>query len=198
VLATEGSAPGQIHAPAALAADSAPGARPPQRAFGAPRLYVAEGYDGNKRIQQRDAHGNWSVIAPYGSAPGEVLSPTALATDTGGNFYVAESGLYADEHRIQKRDAQGNWSLIATWGYELGQVDAPTALATDMAGSLYVADNVHGIQQRDAQGKWSVIAPRGTALGQVGYVPALGVDRAGNLFVADPWNNRVMKYTPKP
>ena len=54
--------------------------------------------------------GNWSVIATYGKAPGQVGWVTALAADAAGNLYVAEW----DPGRIQKRDTQGNWSVIDT------------------------------------------------------------------------------------
>jgi hypothetical protein len=89
------------------------------------------------------------VIAAAGSAPGQVIEPTALAVDTTGNLYVADH--YLDSAtagflgRIQKRDAQGSWSVIATAGSDLGQVESqyysgPFGLAVDGGGNLYVAD----------------------------------------------------------
>jgi len=45
------SEPGnQVRLITGLAVDTAPGARPPLRAFGAPRLYVAD--TGNDRVQE--------------------------------------------------------------------------------------------------------------------------------------------------
>src|SRR5436309_3145577 len=51
------------------------------------KLYVAESVQGGggptqDRIQKRDAQGNWSVIATYGKALGQVSGPSALAVDT--------------------------------------------------------------------------------------------------------------------
>jgi hypothetical protein len=99
--------------------------------------------------------GTWLVIS-LPQNPGEVLSPTALATDAAGNLYVAD-GFNAASFRIQERDAQGNWSVIATEGTALGQVSYHSALAADAMGNLYVAGD--GIRKRDAQGNWSDITP---------------------------------------
>jgi DNA-binding beta-propeller fold protein YncE len=59
-------------------------------------LYVAD--DANGRVQKRDARGDWSVVATYGSAPGQVRYPSGLAVDGAGNLYVADIG----NDRVQK------------------------------------------------------------------------------------------------
>jgi DNA-binding beta-propeller fold protein YncE len=165
-------------------------------------LYVSD-WSNYGMIQKRDAQGNWSVIAPYGSDLGQVWNPTALAADTAGSLYVADGrpdGWFGySRSRVQKRDAQGDWSVIATYGTDLGQVFFPRGLAVDTAGNLCVVDLVDTgsdrIQKRDAQGNWSVIATSGTNLGQVNSLSGLAVDAAGNLYVADSGNNRVQVYT---
>src|SRR5206468_2767034 len=100
------------------------------------------------------AAGTWSEI-PLPQKAGDVLAPTALAVDGGGNLYVADQGL-SFHYRVQQRDAQGNWTVIATEGKGLGQVDFffGEGLAADTAGSLYIASGYPnaGIQERDAQG----------------------------------------------
>jgi DNA-binding beta-propeller fold protein YncE len=184
LIATYGLVPGQVSGPTELAVDTAG------------NLYVADSssdvygnvFFSQTRIQKRDAQGNWSVIATSGSGLGQVSSPGALAVDTAGNLYVAES----ERNRIQKRDAQGNWSVIATPGYPGTALQNLGGLAVDAAGNLYIADIPYGpgggrIQKRDALGNWSVLATSGPgyALGQVSRPAALAVDPAGNLYVAE-------------
>jgi sugar lactone lactonase YvrE len=85
VIATRGTAVGQVGYTGALAVDIAG------------NLYVADyqldlatGKYGNYRIQKRDPHGNWSVLATQGTALGQVSNPLALAVDGAGNLYVAD------------------------------------------------------------------------------------------------------------
>src|SRR5205823_14142377 len=54
IIATPGTAAGQIRDPTALAADTAG------------NLYVVD--SGNSRLQKRDVQGTWSMIATYGTA----------------------------------------------------------------------------------------------------------------------------------
>src|SRR5207248_553481 len=85
----------QFFTPTALAVD------------GAGNLYAAAG---DVLFWKRDDQENWSVIATYGPALGQVYALRALALDGAGNLYVGGG----PDSRIQKRDAQGNWFLIAT------------------------------------------------------------------------------------
>jgi DNA-binding beta-propeller fold protein YncE len=193
VIATRGTDPGQVGYVPALAVDTAGD------------VYVAEGYP-NNRIQKRDAHRNWSIIATAGDAPtellnGQNLSPYGIAVDPAGNLYVTN----LDSSWILKRDAQGNWSILAKEGDALGQVRSPIAIGVDGVGALYVADHFNPpfridnehfegrIQKRDTQGNWSVIATFGAALGQVSGLRGIAVDTAGNLYVTDGDNGRIQK-----
>jgi hypothetical protein len=48
-------------------------------------------------IQQRDAQGNWSVIAAQDGPLGQVDNSRALAVDGAGNLYVADT----NNNRVQ-------------------------------------------------------------------------------------------------
>ena len=196
VLATAGAALGQVDEPTALAIDAAG------------NLYVAEvaplrtasSETAEGRVQKRDAQGGWAVIAPSGTALGQVWYPTALAVDGAGDLNVGQN-LPGAAGRIEKRDTQGSWSALVPGDTVPSRVNGPSAIALDPAGNLYVVDygSAGGrIQKRDAQGNWFTLATVGAELGQITYPAALAVDGAGRLYVADTNNNRVLEYTPGP
>jgi hypothetical protein len=54
------------------------------------------------RIQKRDTQGNWSVIATYGDALGQVGDTGGLAVDAADNLYVADTS----NNRVQKYTLQ--------------------------------------------------------------------------------------------
>jgi hypothetical protein len=208
VIATSGDALGQVSEVKGIAVNTVG------------ILYVAEGLIASGfgenwayQIQQRDAQGNWSVIAPRR----EGQQPVALAVDTVGNLYVAcELVLCCNApavtySSVEKWDGRENWSVIADT-YTDPDHSIALAIAVDTTGNLYVVDVINDshnypisqIERRDAEGNWSVLAWPGTAVGPVD--PAhdglfgLSVDGAGNLYVyvVETGNNSVLKYTPAP
>jgi DNA-binding beta-propeller fold protein YncE len=105
-------------------------------------LYVTE-YDVNaagdvvsSRVQKRDSQGQWSLLAVYGEALGQVVSPWGVAVDGAGDLYVADHA----NNRIQKRDPQGVWSIITAVGTRPGEVDGTAGVAVDAVGNLYITD----------------------------------------------------------
>lgn len=205
-IASSGTHPGQVHFPSALAVNDAGS------------LYVSDfgSASGNGsvagRVQKRDTAGTWTVLATAGTGLGQINGPMAVASDGGGNLYVADRGRTGKNGaagRVQKRDAQGNWTEIAAAGTASGRVDDPLSLVVDRAGNLYVADrggtSEEGsawirIQKRDPEGNWTEIATAGSSPGPPDYYyPAtvMTVDGAGNLYVADVGNHRVQKRDAK-
>lgn len=133
-----------------------------------------------------------SEFGTTGRAQGQFTLPRAIAIDSVGNAYVADTS----NHRIQKVDRAGK--VLLAWGTEGtgdGQFKEPMGLAVDRDGSVYVADTWnHRVQKFDGNGrfvtKW---------VGQSGgfWGPrAIVIDRDGNVLVADTGNKRLQKFDP--
>src|ERR1017187_5562228 len=133
--------------------------------------------------------------------------PPALAVDSAGTVYTADSG----NSRIRKVDQTGKIATIAgpgQYGYSgdggpataapIGYVDA---IALDPAGHLYFSDPYnHCVRRISPSGTIQTVS--GGAFGsggdggpptgaQLRYPRGVVVDRTGNLFVADSLNYRI-------
>ena len=134
-------------------------------------------------------------------------TPTAVAIDTSGNLYIADSNNYG----IRKITPAGVTSYFA--GYNgPGHLDgpgntaifeSPNGVAVDLSGNVYVADN-NTIRKITPAGVVSSLAGNagsGSTDGQ-GYGASfnsptgLAVDMSGNVYVADSGNNKIRKITP--
>jgi hypothetical protein len=183
---------------------------------GAGHLFVAD--SGNNTIRQIViATGAVTTLAGspgiYGSSNGtgaaaRFLNPTAMAVDSAGNLFVADSG----NHTIRQIViATGVVTTLAgsagTSGSSNGTGTAarfagPTGLAVDGAGHLFVADSGnHTIRQIViATGVVTTLAGSAGTSGssdgtgttaQFAGPSGMAVDSAGNLFVADKNNHTI-------
>lgn len=138
-------------------------------------------------------------------------SPIAIAIDTSGNLYVADSG----NSTVRKVTAGGAVSTFAGAAGQAGSTDgigaaarfsSPSGIATDSSGNVYVADaGNHNIRKITSVGAVTTFA--GSA-GQAGSVDAVGpaarfnapfgiaADPTGVLYVADAGNSTVRVITP--
>ncbi len=152
----------------------------------------------------KDAAGNWQASATtyswtiqsyydsqWGSAGtenGQFNLPTAIATDSANNIYVADGG----NNRIQKFDAAG--AYLGQWGSEgsdVGSFSHPVGIAIDAADNKYVLDfGNRRIQKFDASDAYVTQ----WALGASAQGWGLAVASSGNVLVSDTYNNIVTVY----
>lgn len=140
----------------------------------------------------------------------ELNSPTGVAVDAAGNFYICER----DAHRVRKVTPDGTITTIAGTGVAgysgdggmatAAKVFAPYGIVLDETGNIYFSETGnHVVRKINVLGFISTIA--GTGVG--GYngdnIPAssaqlagpggIAVDRDGNVYVADSHNYRIRK-----
>lgn len=143
----------------------------------------------------------------------QLSHPSALASDTSGNLYVADQYNY----RIRRIDPTGVISTVAGTGQRghtgdggkatEASLEGPTALAIDGSGNLYVAEFYHHrIRRIDPGGLITTIAGTGTrgcggdggpaAEALLNGPTGLAADRDGNLFVSERRSHRVRRISP--
>lgn len=184
-------------------------------------VYLAE--YGDSRIRKIDTKGNISTVAGTNSVgfAGDnssanhtpLNSPTGVAVDGSGNFYIADSL----NLRVRKVTSSLSISTIAGNGVMsysgdggaaiAAQLNAPQGVAADTSGNFYISDTGNNVVRKvSAKGIISTLAGNGTA-GSGGdgsaatsaqlYNPTgLAVDGSGNVYISDSLNAKVRKVTP--
>ena len=178
-------------------------------------IYVADAGESN-RIRKITIEGVLTTLAGgnegFADGNGAAASfntPSALAIDSSGNLYVADTG----NNRIRRVTPQGEVSTIAgdgTAGYVDGaaaqaRFNGPIGVAVDANGNVFVADTYNDrVRKISPDGQVSTVAGAGTP----GYAegdrnsalfdtPCGVIAMAdGSLIVADTGNDRLRKIAP--
>jgi tripartite motif-containing protein 71 len=172
-IGTEGSGPGQLLAPSALAS-AADGT-----------ISVAD--TGNDRIARFGADGSYLGSTPTDAAPRGI----AVLPD-GSKTYVADSA-----NKITVLDAAGTQiDQFGGTGSKLGKLNAPGQIALDPAGNLWVADRGNNrVQEFGPAGERLLsFGGRGTDAGQFIHPTGVSADCNGKVTVSDSDNNRVQTF----
>ena len=193
-------------------------------------LYIADTFNNRVRVLalsgiiQTFAGTGLSSFSGDGGAPtaATFFLPTDVATDNGGNVYIADYG----NSRIRKV-AQGKiQTVIGGNGNETIfneavatsiRLNGPTGVAVDGSGDIFVAEGSTGtgsglgdgdyrIWKIDSSGVVSTAAGNGVnsfsgdggsaMAAQINAPAAVTLDVSGNLYIADSANNRIRKITP--
>ncbi|PYL09379.1 MAG: hypothetical protein DME33_04270 [Verrucomicrobia bacterium] len=119
----------------------------------------------------------------HGNGRGQFDGPRAIATDSAGNIFVADTG----NGRIEKFSPNGAFVT------SIGQFEAPNGIAIDRAGNIYVAEigSKHRVQKLGPDG--TLVAEWAPGL----YGPrriAIGPD--DSIYLVDSGRNRTVKFSP--
>ena len=130
----------------------------------------------------------------YGSEPGQMMWPAAIALDSRQRLYIADEW----NQRISVFDTKGN--LLDEWGEagsEDGRLNRPSGLAFDAEENLLVVDALnHRIQKFTRDGRFlATWGSRGSGPGQFNMPWGAAVNAAGEVYVTDWRNDRVQKFT---
>lgn len=181
-------------------------------------IYIADTH--NHRIRKVSG-GTITTIAGTGTAgfsgdsgpaASALLSnPTALAVDSSGNLYVADT----DNHRIRKLTITPTTVTITTvagngeQGFSgdgsaatAAAIDSPNGVAVDAAGAIYIGDTHNQrVRMVNISGIISTLAGNGNKTfggdngsgtsASLARPRGLSVDAQGNIYVADSDNNRI-------
>ena len=136
--------------------------------------------------------------------------PRAVAIDSSGNLYVADSG----NNTIRKITSAGVVTTLAGTAGTTGKADGtgtaatfnyPSGVTVDSSGNIYVADTYnHAIRKITSGGAVTTFAGTSGTSGHADgtgtaasfdYPAGLAVDSSGNVYVADQGNNSIRKIT---
>jgi hypothetical protein len=180
-------------------------------------IYVADG--GDHTVRKVTSSGTVTTLAGNSGQPGSIdgtgsgalfLYPYALAVDSGGNVYVADTG----NNNIRKITPSGSVSTVAGSAGIAGSANGtgtaatfnmPEGIAVDASDNVYVSDtNNSTLRKITPAGVVTTLAGTAGSTGssdgtgasaRFAYPAGIGIDTSGNLYVADFGNSTIRMVT---
>jgi sugar lactone lactonase YvrE len=128
------------------------------------------------------------------TAKAELVAPVGIATDAGGNVWVAENGA----HRVSVFDSSGKFRMrFGSEGSGNGQFKFPVGVAITPTGHVLVTDQVNNrVQEFMSSGAYiRQFGSGGTANNQFQEPKGIAVGAGNVAFVSDAGNHRVTRWT---
>jgi tripartite motif-containing protein 71 len=158
------------------------------------RVFVAD--DINQRVLRFGPQPDYKYKARwghYGTGPGQLAYPRAIASDASGALYVTNTG----NDRIDVFNNSGG--LLRSWGVSgrgKGQFNGPLGVGADASGVRAVADSINGrVEFLNPDGSiatsWGSPAPGPTILRSP---TAVAFDAAGDAYVLDRRRARIFVF----
>ena len=157
---------------------------------------------GTASVNAQDPNGDGGA-----AASATLNNPGALAVDSGGNVYIADTG----NNRIRRVDPNGTIDTVvgSRNGTDIGGVklNNPQGLAVDLSNNVLIADTDNNRIRLLANGTVTLLAGTGAAglSGDNSPNPAtaatlrrpqgVGVAPNGDIYIADTGNNHIRKLT---
>ena len=184
-------------------------------------LYMVDSID--NRIREISSGGTITTVAGNGSLQysgdggaainAELLFPSAVAVDSAGNYYIADT--YNNAIRevtpggiISTVAGNGSFGYSGDGGYAVNaQLGQPRAIVVDTAGNLYIADSAKAVVRKVTPDN-TIFTVAGTgvpgysgdggqaAAAQLVQPSGLALDAAGNLYIADSDANAIRVVSP--
>ena len=130
----------------------------------------------------------------YGSGPGQMVWPVAMAFDSADRLFLT------DEYNQRVSVYGPDGAFLNSWGVlgsGAGEFNGPAGIALDSEDNVYVVDqHNHRVQKYTADGRYLLgWGSQGSGPGQFNLPWGLTVDCDGNVYVADWRNDRIQKFT---
>jgi streptogramin lyase len=138
------------------------------------------------------APSDFSLVITYSGSG--ISAPKGIATDPGGNVWVANSG----GNSVTKLDALGITTSDATGylsganGYTVGSLSAPSAIAIDIGGNAWLANSGNNtVTEINASGTTGTVFSGGN----LSAPSSVAVDASSNVWVANQSNGTVTQIS---